>query len=243
MTDDVKARLVSIRDQLEAYRDQLDALLAFAEADDVGEDDVVMRYHKDPPKPPKGNFQGWVWPMPIWQGKTPAISDGFQRFKTDDHRQHLGVDLMYKNARACEPQIPEQTKWYHCPSGTIPMLAMGGGNIWYAGLLATGWSVLVDHHDWVGFPLVTYYTHMSELFVDPWHKGEQHEGDGKPGGQYVYPGFELGLVGNSPKGADPNHAHVELRDFSDGIPEGRVNRCLDPEMFLPSFSRRVIGRP
>ena len=214
--------------------------LALIPSKEINDDEIIMRYQKDPLRPPKGNFQGWVWPMPVWRNKEPVISDGFNRYKTAEKRQHLGVDVMYKNSHPGEKRLPEQTKWFHCPSNTIPMLAMGAGNIWFAGLTGTGWSVLIDHHDWVGFPLITYYTHLSELFIDPWYKGEAQDGNGKPGGQYVYPGFELGFVGNSPKGEDPNHAHVEFQDFSDGVPGGRANRCLDPKPFLICFNHRII---
>lgn len=181
-----------------------------------------------PPKgnftPPKGDFDGWVWAIPYWDGEEARESDGYKRYKTDDHRQHLGSDLMYRNLHRQSKSLPQITPWYHLASSTVPMLAMGPGTIWFAGETSTGWTVKIDHGTLAGFPLVTYYTHMSELFIT-----EHPEG---VGGQEVTAGMKLGFVGNSPKGEDPNHAHIEFWDYSDGVGGSRANRCLDPMLFL-----------
>lgn len=188
---------------------------------------------------PKGHFygMGWFWPVPIYDTEVPVVSDGFQRHavgekgKKGHRRQHLGVDLMFKNAGPQTPRIPEVTKWYHMWNDSVPALAAGPGHIWFAGHTETGWTVRIDHHDWCGFPLTTYYTHLSKLLIADW--------EGK-GGQFVPGGFPLGFVGNSPRGDDPNHLHFELWDFSDDVPKGRVNRALDPADYLPCFAYRVF---
>jgi murein DD-endopeptidase MepM/ murein hydrolase activator NlpD len=182
--------------------------------------------------PPKGGFDGWVWPMPTWQGKPATISDNFRRHKTDDHRQHLGADVMYRNDSRQKRFLPDTTPRYHCLSNTVPMLAMGPGTIWFAGLTSTGWSVQIDHGASVGFPLVTYYTHMSKLFIPLHSKG--------PGGLEVPAGTQLGFVGNSPKGEDPNHAHIEFWDYSAGAGGDRVTRCLDPGLYLRCFGQVAL---
>lgn len=225
------------RELLIHIRDEINVHLA-ATPEPILPEGLLVKLPRNPEGTPKGHFNGWVWSMPIWQGQDPVISDGFSRYQVGNpgdpnyHRQHLGVDTCYKNAEAREPNLPEWSKWYHCPSDTIPMLAMGPGHIWSAEETEQGWTVRIDHHAWVGFPLVTYYTHMSELFIPEWAAGA--------GGQYVYAGFQLGYVGNSPKGEDINHSHIELWDYSDGVQSGRVNRALNPEEYLPHFGKVIL---
>ena len=184
--------------------------------------------------PPKGEFKGWLQSVPYWKNEDPVISDGFSRHETPDHRQHLGIDTAFKNEEAnLDPQLPENTKWYHMPSSEVPMLAMGPGHIWFAGLTSMGWTVKIDHHALVGFPLVTYYTHMSELFIPDW--------DSTGGGQEVFAGMQLGFIGNSPAGAnDLNHSHIEMWDYSEDVEDGRVNRALNPELYMPYFGKLVL---
>ncbi len=182
--------------------------------------------------PPKGGFDGWVWPIPCWDGEEPRESDGFKRHKTAEHRQHLGSDLAYRNAAKHKRDLPEWAPWYHLMSNTVPMLAMGAGYIWFAGKTSMGWSVQIDHGVFAGFPLITYYTHMSELFIPEHVKG--------PHGTKVYPGMELGFVGNSPRGEDLNHAHIEFWDYSVDAGGDRENRCLDPAPYLRCFGQVVL---
>jgi murein DD-endopeptidase MepM/ murein hydrolase activator NlpD len=183
---------------------------------------------------PKGNFSGWVWPVPVWNGEVPVISDGFNRYQQGEpgepgyRRQHLGVDVMFKNAEPQVPNEPEVTKWFHMPSD-VPYLAPGAGHIWFAGKTNTGWTVKIDHHGWAGFPLITYHTHMSELFIDDYDDGR--------GGLYVPAGFQLGLIG---PGGNVNHCHFEMWDYTEGVPPGRVNRALNPAPFLKCFGYRHL---
>lgn len=197
-----------------------------------GPPEVIPPENSGPP--PKGtNWEGWLWPVPFFDGEAPVISDGFRRHKSGADRQHLGVDILFKNKPPRTKRIPEQTKWYHMPSSTVPMLAMGPGKIWFAGLTSTGWTVQIDHGSIVGFPLVSYYTHMSELLIP-----EHSEGGG---GMEVAPGLQLGFIGNSPKSeGDPNHCHSELWDYSEGVGKARVDRCLDPEPYLRCFGQLVL---
>ncbi len=183
--------------------------------------------------PPKGNWDGWLWPVPHWNGEAPKISDNFKRHEKDGHRQHLGADIMFRNPSKMKRNIPENTPWYHMPSDTVPMLAMGPGHVWFAGKTTTGYTVKIDHHNLAGFALITYYTHMSELFIP------EHDG---PDGMEVFPGMQLGFVGNSPKGpSDPNHCHMEMWDYDVGGP--RVQRAMDPGKYLPYFGQLVLPQP
>ena len=230
MTTD-RELLIFIRSQID---DQLKTWPGIPEPSPETPDDELVII--PPPahfKPPKGNFDGWVWAIPKWCGETPKESDGFNRHKVPGKRQHLGSDLCYRNSEKMRRDLPEVAPWYHCPSDTIPMLAMGPGTIWFAGKTSMGWTVKIDHGDSVGFPLVTYYTHLSELFIP-----EHAEG---PGGREVEAGHQLGFVGNSPKGDDLNHAHIEMWDYSAGAGGSRENRCLDPGKFLRCFGQVVLG--
>ena len=116
------------------------------------------------------------------------------------------------------------------PSDTVPMIAAGPGHIWFAGETGTGWTVKIDHHGWAGFPLITYYTHMSELFIENW----DNAGDGL----YVPAGCELGCIGEG--GTNLNHCHFEMLDYTEGVPSGRVNRAMDPAPYLECFGHRVL---
>lgn len=177
-------------------------------------------------------WAGACWPVPAWPDKAgviekPVISDGFKRRAAKDpktgkqlHRQHLGVDIMFKNTKRREPKIPVQTTWFHCVAG-VPMLAALSGTVWFAGRTGMGFTVQIDHGARYGFPLVTYYTHMETLLVRK--------------GQPVVAGEPIGIISNNPATAnDPNHCHFELWDYSRGKCE-RVERCLDPAPYLQAW--------
>jgi hypothetical protein len=167
-----------------------------------------------------------------------VITDGFARQVTKDpktakvtHRQHLGVDIMFRHARRRQPSLPLQTEWFHCDAD-VPMLAALAGKVWYAKMTGRGMTVQIDHGSRYGFPLVTYYTHMSALLVKT--------------GQDVIAGEPIGIIGNDPSTKyDPNHCHFELWDFSRGaLP--REQRCIDPAPYLKTWQqlalKRVSGR-
>jgi murein DD-endopeptidase MepM/ murein hydrolase activator NlpD len=179
-----------------------------------------------PPESPL--WAGACWPVPAWNGEKPQVSDGFARNAVKDpktgkqkHRQHLGVDIMFRNRKRAKPDLPVTTAWYHCASD-VPMLAALAGKIFYASQTSRGMTVQIDHGNRYGFPLVSYYTHMSALNVRK--------------GQEVIAGDVIGTVGNDPSTQfDPNHCHFELWDFSRGnLP--RVQRCIDPMPYLKVFA-------
>jgi hypothetical protein len=194
---------------------------------------MAVDFAKDPSGTPKGNFNGWYWPMPFWNNGYPVITGN--EFKPT----HLGRDIALLNhdgLRGGAPQFyggPDDNpiKKYYVKSGEVPMLAMGPGHIWFAGDSNYGWTVQIDHHDWCGFPLVTYYTHMSKLFVPEWNR--------QSGGLLVQAGQPIGIVGEG--GTNANHAHVEFWDFSPGVKPGRENRAMDPKLFIPHFG--TVVRP
>lgn len=185
--------------------------------------------------PPRAiGWRGAVWPVPVWKGETPVISDGFKLTAKKDpktgkqiSRQHLGVDIMYRNKSAQKPKVPTTTQWHHCPSDEVPMLAMLGGTVHLAKKTMTGFSVHIDHGARYGVPLVTYYTHMSRLLVKK--------------GDVVEPGHPLGIIGNNPATTnDPNHAHVELWDYSLGD-RPRDERCIDLGPYLSVWAKLAVA--
>ncbi len=186
-----------------------------------------------PPKDPI--WSDAVWPVPVWKGERPVISDGFKRHAEKDartgrqlHRQHLGVDIMFRNARAQKPKVPTTTAWHHCASGDVPMLAALAGEVWTAERTSTGFTVHIDHGSRYGAPLVTYYTHMSSLLVRK--------------GQVVPSGALIGIVGNDPRTKnDPNHCHFEIWDYSEGS-RPRELRCVDPGPYLKVWKPIALRR-
>lgn len=221
---------VSLVQQLQT--DPCDGCESAPAPDVVGQ--MAVDFAKDPSGTPKGNFYGWMWPMPYFDN---GFVSGYPVITGNEFKPtHLGRDIALLNNTGTKGQAPQyygglDDQKYYVPSGKVPMLAMGPGHIWYAGNAEMGWTIQIDHHDWVGFKLVTYYTHMSKLFVPEW--------DRQSGGMLVQAGQPIGIVGDGPTHA--NHAHVEFWDFSPGVPSGRPNRAMDPRLFIPHFG--TVVRP
>jgi murein DD-endopeptidase MepM/ murein hydrolase activator NlpD len=179
-------------------------------------------------------WAGATWPVPIWLGETPEISDGFSRVVQKDpktgktlHRQHLGVDICYRNKRKMKTMLPTNTDWYHMASD-VPMLAALSGTIWLAEDTERGLTVEIDHGNRYGFPLLSYYTHMSALLVK---KGDN-----------IVAGMPIGIIGNDPSTPyDQNHCHFELWDFSRGV-RPRSERCIDPTPYLAVWPKVAKAR-
>jgi hypothetical protein len=211
------------RQMLITVRDEIDAHIAAHPHPVCG--DIELKFcAADPRDVPKGHFEGWVWPMPIYGDKPPAISNGF-----DPDDGHNGVDIMYRNDRQMPPDPPERSAWYHCPSNIIPMYAAGPGHLWKCELLSNGWAVRIDHHDWFGFPLNSLYLHMQQVFVPEWNGA---------GGMYLPAGYPIGIVGDGSAGTKStnlNHCHFELLDYSSS-----PRTPLNPAPYLDVFGWGVV---
>jgi hypothetical protein len=177
--------------------------------------------------PPAG---AWVFPVPVVGDRWPVISDGWGSKRGGD--LHKGADIMYRRRHRGElvdvypPGTPSGSLWHYMPDG-IPALAAAAGAIAFAGNTRRGYSVVVRHADgWV-----TYYTHLSALFVpetNGWTLG---------GGPTVTAGQPLGVVGYDPTdGNKLRHLHFELW-------RGTRARAVDPGPFLLAWShvRRANG--
>ena len=168
-------------------------------------------------------WDGWVYPLPtLGDGRNATVTDGFSAEKTADHRQHLGVDVMYRR-RPHEPaELPRGTKLFYVPAGT-PVLAAFDGKIWSTRVTDYGHSVTIDHGNAPDIgPAVTFYQHMAS-FARPWKKGD-----------VVRAGDEIGIVGGSLTGYRLHHLHFEL-----WLPTR--DKVIDPEPYMMKWARRRIG--
>lgn len=176
------------------------------------------------------DWPGWVWPVALasWDGREPFVSSQYHASRTAEHRQHAGVDIMYRRAKGemtwdDDPLAHSTNKNYIfiMPPGEFA-IAAGPGKIWSAKRGPGGLSIIIDHGV-VGRAggVTTYYQHLSSFSL-PWRKGDP-----------VMPGTPLGEIGNNPSpGPDPRHLHFEIR-----FP----NRSRDPEPYLRRWAKIAIG--
>lgn len=152
-------------------------------------------------------WREWVWPVPVWKGRKPYVTDTFFREeqiedKTRDidyHRKHLGVDIMYPKKWG-DPGFPRSTERSAVPVG-VPALAAYKGKIWSAAKGKRGHYITIDHGTvpHIG-GVLTFYQHLAS-FDRPWKKGD-----------VVETGDILGPVGGDlPPNYPLTHLHFELR--------------------------------
>jgi len=176
---------------------------------------------------------GWVFPLPVWKGLRPEISDGPGPDKRDGgKRSHNGCDIDYRCPRLDSyPEFKKGTKYrssggrYICPD--VPVLAVRDGHIWSVGLSPRGLQIVIDH----GRPFATYYQHMQKVFFPMLKKGA--------GKIAVKAGQPIGIVGNghSPGEAPKNgfqHLHFEV--WKNGGPAS----WIDPSPILTSTGIRFV---
>ena len=166
------------------------------------------------------SWSGWINPLPtLPDGRDADISDGFSTVATAEHRQHLGVDLMYRRLPFEPAALPRGTKLFYMPANT-PVLAVYGGKIWNASVTGYGHSVTIDHGNAPDIgPAVTFYQHMA-AFAQPWKKGD-----------VVRAGDALGVVGGSLTGYPLHHLHFEL-----WLPTR--DKAIDPEPYMAKWERQ-----
>ncbi len=168
----------------------------------------------------------WVWPVPIWQGREPEVSDRFQFAKNDQHRQHLGLDIMFRRLPNEPIKLPHTTKHFAMPDG-VPVLAARSGKIISIEEGNRGGAVKI-YHKVGGRELVSFYQHLSQLnsALQP--------------GDTIGAGTVLGIVGGDiAQGQYPLwHLHYEIRDLHRG--KTRPKQVIDPAPYLAA-SRKLIG--
>lgn len=160
------------------------------------------------PTPQANDWHGWNWPVPIWNGREPVISDGFKEIKTDEHREHLGVDVMFRKI-AGDPGFPYSSQHFTSQGGETPIIAAGPGVIWDAGK-GRAWQLSIDHGvvSRNAGGVVTWYQHLKR-FDRAWKKGDR-----------VRAGDVLGIMGGDTKeGEYPLvHLHFEMWFPRKGLP-------------------------
>jgi murein DD-endopeptidase MepM/ murein hydrolase activator NlpD len=159
----------------------------------------------------------WVWPVAKYNGRQSEVSQGFdpgaarsaQQNAWGRGAQHPGQDIMFRFKKGTDDAFISGTVHrsgsanrpgnYFMPDG-IHVLAVHEGIIWSARLTGVGWTVVIDHSP---LPLCTYYTHMSQMFVQETTRGLT--------GQRVVAGQSLGIVGGNPATTDVlMHLHFEM---------------------------------
>ncbi|MBV8757170.1 MAG: peptidoglycan DD-metalloendopeptidase family protein [Deltaproteobacteria bacterium] len=146
----------------------------------------------------------WVWPVPRWNDRAPAISDGFDSPRAG-YPRHGGVDIMYPRASSdpFKAGTPNASKVFVMPDG-ISALAAADGVVRSAAVTPQGHAVVIDH---VRGELATFYTHMERLSVKP--------------GDTVRAGQPIGTIGASPLDKEHlKHLHFEIWL---GGPSGRID--------------------
>lgn len=175
---------------------------------------------------PTGSSAGWVWPVPIWKGRDPEISDAFDPDDAGDdkHRQHLGADIMFRRLSSEAPEVlPYTSKRFAMPDG-VPALAAGAGTITKAVKGAKGHAITISHGQVGGRNISTFYQHLKG-FIIPWKEGMK-----------VNPGTALGEIGGDPSGYPLQHLHFGIYIAGKGP--------VDPLPFLkrwPKLSGDSLG--
>lgn len=157
------------------------------------------------PTPPSDGR--WMFPVPGWRGYAPTVSDTYQAVKTSEHREHHGVDVMYKRKPGGIDQMwpmgrvgetSHGTRMFFMPDSVLACAARDG-TLWQVGESGHGKFVVIDH----GKPFATFYTHLSSVLWPKLDRGA--------GGIRVKAGQPLGVIGYSPLDAERiMHLHFEV---------------------------------
>jgi hypothetical protein len=141
----------------------------------------------------------WVWPVPRWNGRAPAISDGFGLRANGVH--HNGVDLMFARAPSdtLRAGTPNGSSHFVMPDG-MTALAANDGVVWSASKTPRGYAVVIDHG---ASKVATFYQHLEKLLVTPTANAKA--------GERVRAGQPIGIIGADPLDTEHlKHLHFEL---------------------------------
>ncbi|HEY1817401.1 MAG TPA: M23 family metallopeptidase [Kofleriaceae bacterium] len=141
----------------------------------------------------------WVWPLPRWSGRAPAISDGFRMRANGVH--HNGLDLMYARVTGdtLRAGSPNGSAHFVMPDNTHAVAA-SDGVVWSAMKTPRGFAVVIDHGS---AKVATFYQHLEKLLVAPTANAKS--------GEHVLAGQPIGIIGADPlDGEHLKHLHFEL---------------------------------
>jgi murein DD-endopeptidase MepM/ murein hydrolase activator NlpD len=176
------------------------------------------------------DWKGWVWPVPITEGRIPKISQGFR--DKNSAKPHLGVDIMFpKLPSDANIGPPRGTKpsasggGFFVPEGAL-IFAAGPGKIWTAGESEFGKHIQIDHGDVPGVGgMNTFYQHLAS-FSKEWKRGDE-----------VRAGDVLGVMGGAPNDFPDHLVHLH---FETWFPV-RAN-AKDPVQFLRLWNKIPSSR-
>lgn len=159
----------------------------------------------------------WVWPVAKYNGRESEVSHGFDGSPATSVQQqawgrgieHPGQDIFFRFKKGTDDQFlpgtvhrggtAKKPSSYFMPDN-VHVLAAHEGIVWSARLTGVGWTVVIDHSP---LRMCTYYTHMSQMFVQETTRGAS--------GQRVVAGQSLGIVGGNPSTAEKlMHLHFEV---------------------------------
>lgn len=172
------------------------------------------------------HWNGWVWPVPIWNGRVPVISDGFQKVATPTHRKHLGVDVVFRKLSSDPAGLPFSSPAFTSQDPPPPILAAFDGTIWEAGMSPRGFQILIDHGSVPNLGgVTTWYQHLSYL-ERTWKKGDK-----------VKAGDVLGTMGHdiSTDAYKLNHLHFQLAFPRSGTPS--EDWIVDPSVYMSHWQK------
>lgn len=158
----------------------------------------------------------WVWPVGVWRGRKPEISDGFassRRSPKGEAIRHGGVDIMYRRivSDKCLPGTANGSRNFILPDHRAA-LAAADGVASFAQDTPRGGTVIIDH---LPRKVSTFYTHLSQLLVVP--------------KQVVLAGQPIGIIGGDPlDAAHLMHLHFEV--WRGGPKDG-----VDPEPLMRAW--------
>jgi len=159
----------------------------------------------------QNEFSGWVYPVPIWKGREPKISDGWGSPRPGIEMGHRGVDIMYPRHEG-EPKHAPYGSARHVMFPNVPALAACDGIVEKSYEGKYGHAVVLNHGKWF-----TYYTHMANRLVQ---KGDK-----------VRAGQALGTISGSPTESGKGLKHLHFEMWLNG------KKAVDPERYIKKWPK------
>lgn len=169
-----------------------------------------------------------TFPVAIWEGHDPVITDSFERPGPGAKRNgkgHWGGDIALRRPKSGKVRRPEYVKHFFCPNDKVPALNV------FPGIVKSvknskkhGRVVKVAH----GTRHISVHRHLSRTDV--------------VAGQVVAEGTALGILGHAPSAGDKgfNHDHFEIWDMTlPGPKNSRAAHAVDPGPWLKHWTKRT----
>ena len=129
-----------------------------------------------------------VFPVPIFKGLSPKISDRYGASRAKG--PHAGSDIMYRRPAKGATKLPNYSPNYFMPND-VPALAFDDGTVTKAGQIGTGGRIQISHAN----GLSTKYYHLRNVRVNV--------------GDRVTAGQPIADIYHNVAGYKLNHLHFE----------------------------------